>query len=337
MDVEELPHADDIWWPFAVRAALDTAAHRDTWRYDAAERLLRYDGPDGTRLRMQRLYGGRMVLWGTHPDPRRAALTSWSGIPGWATSDAVHGWLQRIGATFVLWHYRDGWDSATTGPQPDEPLALLLDNDDLPPRLLAAAAAGHATAEDLAPLLDDATDPAPALALLTAAHVDGPPAQGAVRMLLATEIQAQMRITQDRERNLPQRPAVVVRWARVAEPPPGFTFSMHQQDGGLGPALGNSPIAEQFRLTLVNVFEQLHAEEASETSGAWLFARLSFDGRNVHFERAFDGRPWWYEDDGPTLRTLAAEMRRRSREWRPAWSGLLPDEVRATGDRSPTA
>lgn len=325
MDVDDLPPADRLWWPFAVLVALATVRGDDGWSFDARHQQLTRNVPDGGWLRMQRLYGGRAVLWAsssgpgteTGPSPR----SSWTGIPGWATSDAVHDWLHYHGATFVAWHSRHGWDTATPSVSPDAALAPLLDAD-LPEALIDAAAAGTVDATMLAQLVDG--DPTDALDLLRSARHEAAPVQGAVRTFLANEIRAQMLHTRDRDRLLHQRPAQLVRWARIANVPAGFHHAVHQQGNGLDAAPGNTPLAAQFLLTLTNVLESLHREEATDQGGAWLFARVGYDGLNLGFDRRFDGRPYWYVGAGPTLDTLADEMARRHPAWRPAWAALLP-------------
>jgi hypothetical protein len=325
MDVEALPPADRLWWSFAVRAALAAGRRDRTWTFDSCQLLLRYDDPRGPggRLRMQRLHGGRVVLWGRTDDT--AASRSWTGIPGWATSDAVREWLRSTGATFVAWHSRDGWDTATPGVDLTPAVGPVL-ADDLPEELVEAAATGPVEPglvdRLLAGLVDDA---APVLDVLRGAAGEAAPVQGTVRSLLAGEIRAQMRLTAERPRVLPQRPVQLVRWARIANLPPGFVHAVHlHAPGDLVPAVGNTALAPQFRTTLDTLLRTLHLEEADPASGGWLFARITHDGLTVHLDRAFDGRPGWYEDDGPTLDALAAEMTRRRPAWRPAWSRLLP-------------
>lgn len=317
VDVDALPHPDELWWPFAVRAAVAHAQGDRTWRHDTRHTMLRHD--DGAvRLRMHRIQGERAVLWGTWPDHR--ATSTWTGIPGWATSDVVQNGLRRDGATFVVWHTRHGWDTATPGADLAGPVDRLLEPV-LPQPLLTAVASGRADQVLLDPLLDGA-DAGPALRVLEATAREEPPGAG-VRRLLAAEVRAQMRMTRDRERVLPQRPVPLVRWARIADLSWGFQYAVHLQDDHLEPARGNSPLPEQFRLTLHNVLERLHVEEATDEGGCWLFARVRWDGVSVHLDRVFDGRPAWYEDDGPTLETLATEMDRRHPAWRPAWTRLL--------------
>ncbi|WP_310964635.1 hypothetical protein [Nocardioides terrisoli] len=327
MDVDDLPEAERLWWVFATSTALARLRRDPTWSYDPAFHLLAHDASGGVRLRMQRIHHGRCVLWGTWPDASPSPL--WTGVPGWATSDAVHDWLQRDGASFLAWEHRGEWDTATPEVDLAVPLAPLLDAQ-VPEALLTAAREGRVAPDDLAGLAGFSdpggteADLGEAAAVLSAARDDAPALQGTVRRLLATEIRTQMIAAVERDRVLPQRPVPLVRWARIATPPPDFQYAVHQQDGRLVPALGNSPLAEQHRITLGNLLSRLHREEASAEGGSWLFARVRFDGVNVHFDRAFDSRPQWYEDEGPSLDTLWAEMAGRAPDWRPPWARLLP-------------
>lgn len=328
MDVEDLPEAGQLWWTFALATALAELREDKCWSWDHTFGLLRYDGPDGVHLRMQRLHHGRCVLWGSWPgaDPN----PYWSGLPGWASSDAVHHWLEREGVSFVAWERHGEWDTATPEVDLRIPLRPLL-RADVPADLVAAARGSRLDADSFTAAIgarDHDRDLTAALAVLAAARDEAPPLQGAVGRMLATEIRMQMLGTMDRERVLPQRPAQLVHWARVATPPRGFNHAVHQQRGELVPALGNPPLAEQHRVTLTNVLDGLHHQETSPEGGSWLFARVGFDGVSVHLDRAFDSRPRWYEDDGPSLDTLAAEMARRDPRWRPAWARLLPDNNR---------
>jgi hypothetical protein len=90
----------------------------------------------------------------------------------------------------------------------------------------------------------------------------------------------------------------------------------------------NTPLPAPTVRTLNNVLRALHRNEATEESGAWLFARVTSDGVVVRFDRAFDSWPEWYQvhhaSQGPSLEDLAWEMWQRDRHWRPAWASLLP-------------
>ena len=94
------------------------------------------------------------------------------------------------------------------------------------------------------------------------------------------------------------------------------------------PAPGNTEMPEHSEKSLTNVLARLHRDEATEDSGAWLFARVTSDGVVVRFDRAFDSWPPWYQvrhvTDGPSLEALAWEMAQRTQAWVPAWASLLP-------------
>jgi len=312
VEIDELPPADQLWWTAACLAARDRATGRSGWDLDAGNQVLHHAAPDGSLLRLQRLLGGRFAIWGIDPDD--TLQRGWTGIPGWATSDVAE-WWERSGATFVAWHTRDGWDTAT----PEASLAPLAP-------LLRAHADGIAAAVDdadaLAALIGEG-DGELARVVLTQARREAPTTQGRVRRMLAHEIHAQMARGPERDRVLPQRPVPVVRWVRAARPPAGFAFAVHLEGDAIVEDATNHRLADQFHRSLLTLFEVLHHEEAEPASGGWMFARLTYDGINAGFDRAFDSRPHWYSGDGPTLETLAAEMARRTPEWRPAWSRLL--------------
>jgi len=316
VDVDELPPAEELWWTAAALAARDQARPTTTppagWHFDARNQVLHHETADGRRLRLQRLFGRRVSIWGT--DPEDTAQRSWSGIPGWAGSE-IDEWWERSGATFVAWHSRDGWDTAT----PEASLAPL-------EPLLAAYAEGIAAVaidpEALAALVGDG-DLEAARAVLSEARAEAPTKQGQVRRMLAREVRAQMTATPERDRLLPQRPVVIVRWVRAARPPAGFSSSVHFDGDAVVEDSSNHRLEGQFRQSLLNIFELLHHEESDPVSGGWLFARVAFDGVNASFDRAFDSRPHWYAGDGPSLEALAREMSRRAPQWRPAWSRLL--------------
>jgi hypothetical protein len=96
----------------------------------------------------------------------------------------------------------------------------------------------------------------------------------------------------------------------------------------ISPAPTNTRLPAASERSLTNVLSTLHREEATEESGAWLFARVTSDGVVVRFDRAFDSWPEWYQvhhaNQGPSLDDLAWEMAQRAHEWQPAWASLLP-------------
>lgn len=322
MEIDNLPDPGELWWPFATLAALDRARGRRVWTLDAGNHLLAYDGPDGGQIRMQRLYGKRIVVWG-HAAGENPEPAGWSGIPGWATSDAIRLWLRQMGATLLAWHHHDEWDGATPQADAEAVLAPLL-NADVPQDLMAKARRGTVTLEDVAEALDGEGDPERGLAVLLDAGESAPPLQGQVKALLAGEIHAQMRTAVERDRLQPQRPAAIVRWARVAGLPVEFEFTARAERGRLIPDPESDALADQFRTQLLNVLAQLHAEEASDDGGAWLYVRVHVAGPRVTFERRYDSLPDWYTDTPHSLEALAWEMDQRHRDWRPAWASLLP-------------
>lgn len=319
MDLDALPDADELWWRFAILAAIGLSdPNENHFSYDSTSQVLAYH--DGKLLlAMQRLYHGRMVLWGRAKNGE--ATGQWTGIPGWATSDAVHDSLDQMGATFLLWHARDGWESATTSPDLTGPMSIVLDADI---DSVTITSARDDTLDDVGLASLGAADPALARKILREAAGEAPPVQGTVRRLLALEIEAQMRRTRDRDRLLPQRPVPLVRWATVAKPPGGFTYAVRASNSGLVrtndfvPRLPSGSIQ-----SLHNVLTDLYIDEASDVSGGWLFARVRFNGVQIHLDRAFDGQPLW-SSLAPSLEELADEMSRRDPAWRPAWTLLLP-------------
>ena len=326
MDLDALLEADELWWRFAILAAVGISrAGEQRFSHDPDNQVLSY--ADGTTsVSMQRLYNGRMVLWGRSHAAQ--ATGEWTGIPGWATSDAVHDSMDRLGATFLLWHAHDGWESATSDQDPRSALAPVLDAD-LDAEVLAAAQSGSLDDDTLAAL--GASDLVLAHNILKATSGEAPAVQGTVRRLLALEIEAQMRRTRDRDRLLPQRPVPLVRWTTVAKPPAGFTYAVRASSEGLirtndfVPRLPTDSVQ-----SLNNVLAQLYVDETTEAGGSWLFARVRFNGVQVHLDRAFDGRPLW-ASEAPSLEELVTEMDRRAIAWRPAWASLLPPTATSSG------
>lgn len=322
VDIDELlPDPGEIWWPFAVLAAIDRARGRRVWEFDAGNHLLCYDGADGGRIRMQRLYGGRIALWG-HAAGERPEPVSWSGIPGWAISDAIRHRLRREGATLLAWYRHGEWDGLTPHADVERVLGPIR-SADVPDDLLRRARARTVEEGDLAKVLGDSGDPERGLKVLREATREATPVQVGVRSLLAGEIYAQMRRTPDRDRGQPARPAAVVRWARVVDVPEHFNLTVRAERGQLIPDPESDSLPTRFRTQLLNVLTQLYASEASEDGGAWLFARVVCEGPRVRFDRAYDGMPEWYDDTPLPLDALAWEMSRRRREWRPPWAALL--------------
>jgi len=312
MEADDLASADDLWWSWAVLADAGRLPEGATTELDTDEHVLHYRHGESWAS-MQRIGGGRAVLWGRVDDAPQDAATErvdvMAGVPDWARSDAVWRAVRAVKPGFLAWHTRDGWDTSTSGMFDGviDLLAPLLRAD---PRLVSEARAG--TTDSV--LLKEAQG---------VAHVA---AQGAIRNRLKVQIHRQMRDTVERDRGLPERPTLLARWARVAEPWPPFEHAVVVDDEGeLVPTSDQAPLIETLMRSLTNVLNELHRAEAGEESGAWIVARVRFDGSRITLDRAFDSLPDWYPGSGrPTLRALAWEMQQRSRRWRPAWATLLP-------------
>jgi hypothetical protein len=323
VETENLPTAEDLWWSWVVLAALHRALGDDACRFDADHLLLTLDSPDGAWLQMQRTHRSRAVLWGrsavapeSSPDARR-------GAPDWALSEAT----EERQPAFFAWYAHGEWDSTALGVDHGA-LHVLRPLLTVEPRLVELARQGRLTAETLgsyAPgdLLEEAAE----LALLARkdAHLVS---AGSVRTRLREQIHGQMRDTGETERMLLQRPPSLVQWSRINGPGLPFEYAVMVVRDRFVPAVTNTPLPEPVVTTLTNVLAELHRDEASEDSGAWLFARVTSDGVVVRFARAFDSWPEWYQvphsSDGPSLGDLAWEMDQRTPEWRPAWASLLP-------------
>jgi hypothetical protein len=322
VEPEELPDAEDLWWSWVVLAALHRAVGNDACRFQAKELLLSLDSQHGW-LRMQRTMGTRTVLWGRSvlapdapPDARRSA-------PDWALSDATE--EQR--PTFMAWHAHGEWDSSALGID-EGAIHLLRPLLTVDPRIVALGREGRLTPDELAAYahgehLEEAAEIA-RLASATAPRTS----RGSVRSRLRDQIHGQMRDTEDVDRELMQRPPILVQWSRANGPGVPFEYDVMAVRGRIIPSPLNSRLPSQVIRSLTNVLRTLHQEEASEESGAWLFARVTSDGVVVRFDRAFDSWPGWYQvrhsSQGPALDDLAWEMSQRTSEWRPPWASLLP-------------
>lgn len=310
MEADDLASADDLWWSWAVLATGDRLPEGATAELDRDEHVLSYAYGDSWAC-MQRIGGGRAVIWGTAAGAARDAISEHldvlEGAPDWASSNAVWRSIRTTKPGFLCWYSRDGWDTSTTGMFDGviDLLTPLLRGD---PHLVAAARAG------------ESEDP-----LLQAAHgVAHVAAQGAIRKRLRSQIHRQMRDTPERDRGLPARPTLLARWLRVSDPGISFQYTVQVDQGELV-GLEDAPwLPEALQVSLANILRELHRAEAGEDSGAWIAAQVRVSGGRISLERAFDSLPGWYTGKGPTLRALTWEMQQRSSAWRPAWASLLP-------------
>ena len=323
MDPEELPDAEDLWWSWVVLAALHRAVGDPSCRFDPDDHVLALDAADGSWLRMQRTHGRRTTLWGrsaqapvSPPDARR-------GAPDWALSEAT----EDCRPTFLAWHVHGEWD--TSAPCHDQgAIHLLRPLLTVDPRAVELVRAGNASAQTLAPYangdhLEEAAE------LVRRAGAQAPRRSGgSIGVRLRDQIHGQMRDADEADRMMMQRPPSLVHWSRINGPAFPIDYAVMAVRDRIVPAATNTAMPEASVRTLTNVLATLHRDEASEESGAWLFARVTSDGVVVRFDRYFDSWPAWYQvrhaSQGPSLEDLAWEMSQRTREWRPAWASLLP-------------
>jgi hypothetical protein len=310
MDADDLASADELWWSWAVLTDSDMLPEGARSELDVDEHVLTYDYADSW-AKMQRMGGGRAVLWGRSSgsmhDAIEAHLDVLEGAPDWASSNAVWRSIRQAKPGFLAWYSRDGWDTCTPGMFSGawDLLVPLIRAD---PKVVRAARAGETDSQ----LLKEAHG---------VAHVA---AQGSIRKRLKQQIHEQMRESTERERGLPVRPTLLARWARVVEPAAPFDHVVLVDEGQLVVSRTADWLPEVMRTSLGNILTELHRSEADEESGAWLAAMVRFAEGRIALHRAFDSLPSWYDGKGPTLRALTWEMQQRNTPWRPAWSTLLP-------------
>lgn len=310
MEADDLASAEDLWWSWAVLSTGDHLPEGAQSELDAEEHVLSYTYGESWAF-MQRIGGGRAVLWGLAGGSVKDAVSSHldvlEGAPDWASSNAVWRSIRTSKPGFLAWYSRDGWDTSTTGMFDGviDLVTPLLRGD---PHLVAAARVGE-TEDDLL------------RAAQGVAHVS---AQGAIRKRLRSQIHRQMRDTAERDRGLPVRPTLLARWYRVSDPGISFEHTVLVDQGELVP-LGDAPwLPEALQVSLGNILGELHRAEAGDESGGWIAAQVRVTGGRITLLRAFDSLPVWYTGKGPTMRALTWEMQQRSAAWRPAWATLLP-------------
>jgi hypothetical protein len=305
-----------------VLAALHRAVGNKACSFDADDLLLSLDSQDAW-LRMQKTHGQRAVLWGRSSLAPDSPLDARRGAPDWALSDAT----EARQPTFLAWHAHGEWDSSALG-QDEGALHLLRPLLTVDPRVVALGREGRLTPDELAAYahgehLEEAAEIA-RLAAVSAPRTSG----GSVRSRLRDQVHGQMRDTDDVDRELMQRPPILVQWSRANGPGVPFEYDVMAIRGRVVPSPLNSRLPDHVVRSLGNVLSTLHQEEASEESGAWLFARVTSDGVVIRFDRAFDSWPTWYQvrhsSQGPSLDDLAWEMAQRTARWRPPWASLLP-------------
>jgi hypothetical protein len=324
MRPEYLPDPEELWWAWVALAALHRAVGDDRCGFDVEQRVLHLDAGDGSWLRMQRTLGSRATLWGRSSlassataDPRRLA-------PDWAVSDAT----LTCTPSFIAWHAHGEWD--TSSPGTDEgAIHLLRPVQTVDPRFVEAVRGGRWEPDALAEWTDgEHLQAAAELVRQAATDTVATPAPSAVRARLRDQIHGQMRDSAEADRMLMQRPPTLVQWSRINGPAWPFEYAVMITRDRISPAPTNTPLPAPTVRSLDNVLRTLHGNEATEESGAWLFARVTSDGVVVRFDRAFDSWPEWYQvhhaSQGPSLEDLAWEMWQRDRHWRPAWASLLP-------------
>ena len=323
MEPDDLPDVEDLWWSWVVLAALHRAVGDDACRFDPDDLLLTLDSADGSWLRMQHSHGRRSALWGrsalappSPPDARR-------GAPDWALTEAT----EERRPTFMAWHAHGEWD--TSSPYDDEgAIHLLRPLLTVDPRAVELVRSGHATPETLATYANGDHLEEAAELVRRAGALAPRRSRGLVGFRLRDQIHGQMRDAAEADRMLMQRPPTLVQWSRVNGPGIPFEYAVMVMRNRMTTAPTNTKIPPPALHSLTNVLHALHSDEATEESGAWLFARVTSDGVVVRFDRAFDSWPEWYQvhhsDQGPSLDDLAWEMSQRTREWRPAWATLLP-------------
>lgn len=332
MDPDALPDPQVLWWSAVTLAALQRASGRAQCRFEATTMVVRLDEPGRGWLRMQRCRGGRFVLWGRSSLAPAAPRDARRDAPDWALTPPT----EDGRPTFLAWYAHGEWD--LTDDEDDGLPRLLRPWTSVDADLVAAARRGDLRAEHLRPdnlrpdTADaDADDGALAAALAVTREAAGPapaPSRGPVPVRLREQVHDQMREAPEADRMLLQQPPEVVAWARVHAPRGPFEHAVMVRRDEAVPAVTNTALPRAARSTLSNVLRDLRRKEADDEHGAWLFARVSGDGRLVRFDRAFDHWPaWWrvaHPAQGPSLDDLAWEMAQRSPAWRPGWASLLP-------------
>lgn len=342
MVAEGWPPADQLWRQWVLLAAGHEALRRTGCRLlaDSSGATLAELYDDGGRwLRMRRVGSDRAVVWGRDGKSALSGDLLADEAPDWAVDDDTAARWAADGVSTVAWFRHGEWTEVAACPSDAaDLLAPALSYAGLqewwsgavpgvPAKVLSQALALPNT-ESLSDVLDPGAVQA-ALAVIRQAGRSRTQLSRATGVYLREEIYAQMRASSELGvRTAPKRPVLLRQWAKVNATSLPFRCAVYAEstpDGTtLAPADDNAGLGEPQSASLHNVLRELRADEAGE-AGAWLFARVISDGRQVSMERAFDSWPGWFRTRiKPSLTSLAAEMERRTPRWRPPWAHLLP-------------
>lgn len=325
VDSDALIHPDDLWWPMVLLAARHVVDEDGGGSLDVVDSCVCLNGVDNY-VQLQRFRGQRAVLWGRVGDHEGPPLED---VPDWALTDRLDQAVRTRGINYVAWFAHGEWDAVTSAAR-GAPELLLSRMPSLEDEIVEAARTSDYDSEALRDFLG--ADPHHVVELLRSAESElPPPVGGTVSGRLLVQIHEQMRDATEADRTLIQRPAVLVQWSRINGPSPPFEYAVMAARNQLVPATTNTRFTTTATRSLTNVLHRLRHDEASDEYGAWLFARVWHDGRMLHFDRAYDSWPGWYQarrpNQGPSMADLAWEMDQRSPQWRPRWASLLPQRA----------
>lgn len=299
--------AEDLWWALVttyLRADLPDGVKLD---FDDEHHVMSLE-VDGARLHMQRIRGDRAVMWSRVTFPASPDADLLDGAPDWVGSEVVRTADGDDSPEFIAWYSHGEWDSNDLGwwHANRDRFAIL--------RTTHRGTIGEAMRGEL--------DHPVAVAARGAAPVNS---QAGVRRRLARSVYDQMREAPEVDRGHPHQPMALVNWLRVARPHPFVALA--RVEHGVVRVVRSPRLPDVPTERLTAVLQQLHRDEAADDSGAWLMARVAYDGRRITLQRAFDSLPRWYDAEPPALDALTWEMRQRVPRWRPAWVRLLPERV----------
>lgn len=344
MDLRDLGTATRLWRRWVLLAAGHAALDRPGFEIRRSDGCGHLEDGRGAWLRMRRLGGHRAVIWGHHPAQRpdpgfgTAVLDN---APDWAYEvDSAHG-TRNVG--FVGWFAHGSWSCVPT-QVPDEVAGLLapIADDEVVTQWWhhtwpeakessVAAAVGQPDGPALAAVVGAAAAARAVRQVSLGSGWVGHQISDTATAHLRAAIHQQMRTGSEiGDRDRPARPPLLRQWARVNLTGATFRHAVCavSTTPELVAAANDTGLTEPGRRSLDNVLRELRTAETDEESGAWLFARVTGEGRGVRLERAYDSWPAWYvaSGTGPTMGGLHAEMTQRAARWRPQWASLLPVE-----------